>query len=134
MQDQRSYLKVKIKSLAEEARIIRKEERKAAENTNDYGYNEELSGLHGHRVGPVRRESRHALLAYGFLRNTPYRRMESKAHTVPDWARVQKLVEKYGAQVPTLYSWTKEHGLRSQYRKKLKEEELKRFEEWRSEK
>lgn len=87
----KTYLKIKIKSLAEEARIIRAEEKKWP------GQSEIRTGLHLHRVGEVRRESRVALLAYGFLRGRARDRIE-KSERQPDWDRVQKLIEKYGTE------------------------------------
>ena len=85
------YLKIKIMSLAAEARIIRTEEKKWP------GEHPARHGLHRHRMHEVRSEARHALLAYGFLRGRTYRRLENKAARAPDWDRVQKLAEKFGA-------------------------------------
>ncbi len=119
MQDQRAYLKVKIKSLAEEARIIRKEER--------VSQGEKREGLHLHRVGTVRREARHALLAYGFIRGLKYCQMEAKCETPPDWEAVKRMVVKYGLQG---YGWK---FWRSGEQAAATEELLKRFEAWREE-
>ena len=85
-------LKVKIKSLAEEARIIRREEQlaKAARQT------QKLLSLHEHRVGTVRRASRHSQLAYGFLRYVPYEKMERVHHSQPNWQTVKKEAAKFG--------------------------------------
>lgn len=83
------YLKIKIKSLAAEARIIRVEERKAR-------LPDTRAGLHHHRVIDVRRESRVAHLAYGFLRGRSYRALEPKCYEEPNWMRVVQLVGKYG--------------------------------------
>ena len=85
------YLKMKIMSLAAEARIIRTEEKKWP------GEHDARLGLHRHLIHEVRPEARHALLAYGFLRGRDYRHLEFKAARAPDWDRVQKLVEKFGA-------------------------------------
>lgn len=82
------YLKVKIKSLAEEARIIRKEETKTLEIARKYkkkqGFEEfsnkkyELySGLIIHRKVVVSNESRAALIAYGFLKRKKYSQIEN---------------------------------------------------------
>jgi hypothetical protein len=89
------YLKMKIMSLAAEARIIRTEEKKWP------GEHAVRNGLHQHRIRDVRSEARHALLAYGFLRGRDYRRLERKAARAPDWERVQKLAEKFGAASKT---------------------------------
>lgn len=87
------YLRVKIRSLAEEARIIRKEERRFPKGSRN---NEVYFGLHTHRTYDVRNEARHALLAYAFLRHRPYRTVEPKCHTEPLWDRVWTLIKKYG--------------------------------------
>lgn len=84
------YLKIKIKSLAAEAAIIRAEERKWP------GPSAERFGLHEHRVQDVRRESRAAGLAYGFLRGRRYRALEAKSYEEPNWKRVQQIAEKFG--------------------------------------
>lgn len=82
------YLKVKIKSLAAEAAIIRKEERRHRGDTR--------TGLYLHRVNDVRYEARAALLAYAFLRGRPLARVEAKSHRKAPWPRVEQLVKKYG--------------------------------------
>lgn len=84
---QRLFLKVKLKSLTAEAQIIRFEEKR----------NPDWSGsLAFHRRTVVRREARHTLLAYAFLKGTPYLAVEPKCHTKPDWTKVEKMVIKYG--------------------------------------
>jgi len=114
--DQRAYLKVKIKSLAEEARIIRKEERQSK--------GEKREGLYLHRVGTVRRAARHTLLAYGFLRGREYRQIEAKCETTPMWPEVFKMVAKYGLQDYGWKIWKRGEQEAS------KEALLKCFEEW----
>lgn len=89
IRDERTYLKIKIKSLAAESKIIRKETRRAKLPSIK-------QGLYCHRVGVVRYEARHTHLAYGFLRGKEYREIEKKAHTVPNWDKVRRMVEKYG--------------------------------------
>ncbi len=84
-------LKVKIKSLAEEARIIRQEERRSKPGS------QQQCELHEHRVKDVRSEQRHSMLAYAFIRRVPLAKVEPKSETPPDWKRVSKLVEKFGA-------------------------------------
>ncbi len=90
--DRREMLRVKIKSLAEEARIIRREEKRAGKSGQLYGE------LRNHRVGVVRREARAAHLAYGFIKGRPYEQMESTVHQGNEapWAHVEKLVKRYG--------------------------------------
>ena len=89
--DVKIYLRMKIMSLAAEARIIQAEEKRWP------GEHAARQGLRRHRIHEVRPEARHALLAYGFLRGREYRQLESKATRAPDWDRVQKLAEKFGA-------------------------------------
>ena len=120
--DERTYLKVKIKSLAEEARIIRKETKRARKVSIK-------NGLAEHRKGIVRHEARHTCLAYGFLRGLEYRQMEHKAFEAPDWARVKRMIERYGLH----RGWDGEKGdFEVTYldAKKLKEEQLASFDLW----
>lgn len=99
-----SYLKVKCMSLANEAVIIRNQERKwkerarlAREKQKNPQYAESnFFGLRHHRVNDVRREARSAHLAYGFLKGNSYLEMENFSYTEPDWERIERLVEKYG--------------------------------------
>lgn len=85
------YLKIKIKSLAAEASIIRQEERKYGKESAEF------KGLKLHRIREVRSESRSAQLAYGFLNGKKYRQLENKSHTDPDIGRIVDLVYKYGS-------------------------------------
>lgn len=107
------YLKIKIKSLAEEARIIRKEEEKYkqkrafywARGDNKYNAADTIFwALRDHRATPVGTESRAALLAYGYLRGRKFQQLETapkkegKAWRMPQWNRVIDLVCKYGTE------------------------------------
>lgn len=90
-----TYIKVKLLSLAAEAKIIRTQERLARGK-------DKLQlrlGLAEHRRGIVRHEARHALLAYAFLRGVPYRKLEAKVRSgnEPDWPKLRKLVDKHGS-------------------------------------
>ena len=85
----RVYLKIKIKSLAAEASIIRREEKRWP------GPSATRTGLHLHRVFEVRHEARAALLAYAFLRGRTYRAVEKSAHESPDWKRIETIAIKY---------------------------------------
>jgi hypothetical protein len=82
------FLKVKIKSLCAEARIIRFEELKTRDDLRN--------SLRRHRVEDVRSESRATLLAYNFLRGKTLAQTEPNASTPPDWDRVERMVKKYG--------------------------------------
>lgn len=90
------YLKIKVKHLAAEARIIRHEELRVKRRRDRD--EKLLEGLHYHRVTVVRSASRCTHLAYGFLRNVPYRAMENAKRTrsKPAWGVVEKMVKKYG--------------------------------------
>src|SRR5436190_16454468 len=89
--DRRLFLKLKLKSLAAESRIIRAEERRP-NASRALLYPE----LRLHRTGTVRSEARHTLLAYGFLRGRSYRQIEAKAGSAPNWTRVEAMVKRYG--------------------------------------
>lgn len=106
-------LKIKIKSLAVESIIIRKEERKvrgsrnwlkkrddtflantpSPEYTSAWGLHYDL---HHHRTVHVRHEARAAQIAYGYLRGREFRQIENgNIYNAPDWGRVIILISKY---------------------------------------
>ena len=82
------FLKIKLKSLAAEARIIRKQEQKS--------YGDIRNSLHEHRVRVVRRAARETGLGYGYLRGRSYAALERVSYIPPDWKEVGKMVKKYG--------------------------------------
>jgi hypothetical protein len=87
--DRRRFLKIKLKSLAEESKIIRKEEGRTR--------NKELrDALHNHRVIDVRSEARHTLIAYGFMRGRTFAAVEPTSKRHVDWKKVEWMVKKYG--------------------------------------
>lgn len=96
------FLKVKVKSLAAEARIIRLEEKRAGKN------NVVREHLHRHRTRDVRMEQRASLLAYAFLRGRPLAAVEPKRgaerewQAAARWKRVAEIVKKFGPGLPTL--------------------------------
>ena len=108
----KEYLKIKVTSLSAEQAQIRREEAKMAKwarrsrdgrakaksaaeaQANLNNIEKKRQGLHGHRVD-LRRETRAAHLAYGFVRGRKYEEIERFAWTQPDWNRIQRLVEKY---------------------------------------
>lgn len=92
-----TFLKIKIMSLAAEARIIRREEKKWPGTVAGSNSASIRAGLHEHRITVVRPEARVALLAYGYLRGRHYLRIENKASEAPDWSRVLTLVNKFGS-------------------------------------
>lgn len=90
--DRREMLKVKVKSLAAEARIIRRAEMKTSGDLR--------CELCHHRRTVVRHASRDTGLAYGIVRGMALERMEANAHqpgwVEPDWDAINKMVKKYG--------------------------------------
>lgn len=125
MKVQIKALKVKVKSLAAEAVIIRMEERRSLGRRSErvsvtrksgvYERTRTVAGkradeatyrsLRWHRVWDVRREQRSALLAYAFLRGRDYAACERPAEdNRPDLDRVMSLVKKFG---PPGNIWTK---------------------------
>lgn len=98
--DKRVCLKVKIKSLAEEAKIIRKEEKKA----RSWSYKKMLQD---HRKGIVREEARHTHLAYGFIRGKSYAKIEHcRFDNQPNWDKVTKMVNKYCCHIDYPQDWS----------------------------
>lgn len=121
-----AYLKIKIKSLAAEATMIHREERrhnighrgrvrirrqlaKATDLTPTQRARLERKmqkpseramkafwGLRWHRQYDVRSESRASHVAYGFLRGLDYKQIEGTAKSSSNWSRVEDLVKKYG--------------------------------------
>jgi hypothetical protein len=100
-----AQLRVKIKSLAAEATIIRFEEEKALRRAIPH------DSLHRHRVYDVACEQRAALLAYAYIRGQSY----DKAENVPGWkinpscvkpnvTRISEIVLKYGADARKYYT------------------------------
>lgn len=97
--DRREMLKVKLKSLAEEARIIRKEERKAPPSIQNE--------LYAHRIHVVRKAARATHIAYGIIRGRAWQDMEANAKPqeklyswdLPFFEDVQKMVRKYGNHI-----------------------------------
>lgn len=86
--DRREMLRVKLKSLAEEAKIIRKEESRTRGPLRDE--------LRVHRVTVVRHEARHTHLAYGLIRGRTLEQMEAKSRVAPNWEKVKTMCKKYG--------------------------------------
>src|SRR4051812_32700481 len=81
--DHRAFLRIKLKSLAAESRIIRKEERR----------NKRLAPLLvQHRRDVVRAAARNTLLAYSFLRGRYYGDVEHLAKVPPNWKEVERMV------------------------------------------
>ncbi|NIT57448.1 MAG: hypothetical protein GWN00_14810 [Aliifodinibius sp.] len=102
-------LKVKVKHLAEEARIIRFEEGKTNGVTRDW--------LHNHRLYVVRPEARATQIAYAFAKGTPLRAVEKYPERIPlsVWSRVTKMVKLYSDKPFIKYGvWLDAAGIESQ--------------------
>jgi hypothetical protein len=102
-----THLKIKLKTLAAEARIIRKEERKAlkagrnglASDRNDYErHYRAYESLREHRTGVVRSTARVNNIAYGFLRGQAYCDIENRTKSEVDLVAVLKLVKRFGTR------------------------------------
>lgn len=79
-----SRLRVNIKSLAAEAKIIRQEFRRT-----------KFVELDNHRKNRLREEARYAQLALGFIRGIPYASIEQKTRNKPDADRLLKKVNNF---------------------------------------
>lgn len=86
--DRREMLRVKLKNLADEARLIRREEQRT--------HGQLREELYLHRIGVVRQASRETLLAYGFIKGLTLEQMEPTRHSEPNWDNVKKMLKKYG--------------------------------------
>jgi hypothetical protein len=107
--DKRRLLKIKIKSLAAEARIIHQEERKVKKQ---YPHGHPLrEQMYLHRIREVREECRASLLAYNFIRGRTYAQTEANNHSYGmgqdtfNWSqrllRASTMVSKYGPPTVT---------------------------------
>jgi len=101
-------LRVRIKELAQEARFIRIEENRIktkqkikppyitwdSENRSWDDHQDEKSkeffGLKVHRRHQVRPAARAAQLAYGFLRDVPYRNIEKTTKDMSEWEKIYR--------------------------------------------
>jgi len=86
-------LKIKLKSLAEEQRIIRKEELK---HKGKWSWKAET--LIAHRKFIVRPIIRSTHIAYGLIRGLEYHEIENYSKSYPDWDAVRVMVKKYGSR------------------------------------
>jgi hypothetical protein len=106
--DMQSHLRVKIKSLAAEAAIIRREEKRAkrqARRRLDHQQDaqsawSEFKSLEAHRKREVRSEQRCSLLAYGFLRGKPRIDIERPASELRkgELEKAIGIANRFGAQ------------------------------------
>lgn len=80
-------LRVNVKSLAAEAKIIRKEEARCG-----FQY---YWKLYDHRVGRLREEARYANLALAFVRGRAYRKVEGPTSKSLDPRRLTKKIQNF---------------------------------------
>lgn len=99
-----AYLKIKNISLSDEARKIHLAERKYKSHgplkecdTGDKR-SDTFWGLRAHRIFKVRPDARCAQLAWGFLTGMPYKRIEKKARSEPNWTKIQILAGRFGRE------------------------------------
>lgn len=86
--DRRELLKIKLKSLTAEARIIRQQEQKT------FGLLREE--MHLHRVRHLRAAARSTHVAYGLIRGRTIAQIEPKADTPYNVGAVQAMIKTYG--------------------------------------
>ena len=103
-------MRVKIKSLAAEAVIIRHEEKKA-EIGGELAWKKPdcRESLHLHRVGVVRTEARASLLLYAHLRGVPYRSVEPNAKDSYERRvainKALKMTKTFGGEAESFNEW-----------------------------
>ncbi len=85
----KTLLKMKIGSLAAEAAIIHREERKWR------GTHPMRARLHEHRVNEVRKECHAALIVYGFMRGRHLKAVCDNMHDRPRWDRVMGILKRF---------------------------------------
>lgn len=90
LKDRRELLKVKAKSLAEESRIIRKEERRTTGILRDI--------LARHRREDVRNAARETYMAYGLIKGKEVDQIErpGSKRASKYWKEVQRMIQTYG--------------------------------------
>ena len=106
----KTHLKVKIKTLVAETKIIYKEENKLRNHKNfkdqkDQSVYKEYQELKSHRIKVVKDHTRHNLLAYGALRNIAYSKMEIKCHQLPHLQQVIKIAKAFNIDEKQLEIW-----------------------------
>lgn len=95
-------LRVKVRSLAAEAGIIRHEERRALRHKDTATY----GSLREHRRGVVRRATREALLAYAFLLGIPYARLEPPHSSPPPLLEAKRCAVRFGGEEFSESAWS----------------------------
>lgn len=86
--DRREMLRIKLKSLVAEVRIIQQEEKRMPQLLR--------MEMQVHRKTVIREASRHAHLALGFLRGRSYGQLEAIHYSEPNWKKVEAMIYQYG--------------------------------------
>jgi hypothetical protein len=96
------YARVNVKSLAAEAKVIRRETERAGKAYKD--------GLAVHRRGRLREEARYAHLALAFFRHSKYRSVEEKCYSPPSEKRLHEKASRFqwGLQMKDVSDWLKQ--------------------------
>jgi hypothetical protein len=100
MNDRLIHLRIKIKTFAAEAVIIRQEAQKVS-GTSKWG-------LNAHRTGILREHARYNLLAYGLLKGLKYEVMEKKCDQPPNFKKVAEVAERFGGVKEDIEKWITE--------------------------
>lgn len=101
-------LKVKVASLAAEAKIIRRIERRLKKaKARKPELTLDFQSLQQHRREHVRWHARHTHLAYGFIRGLSYKAMEQKCRVQPSMKAIMDMITKYGGPITTerMHAW-----------------------------
>ena len=104
MEERKIHLKIKVQSLVDEAKNIRKEANKTSGKAK--------WNLNHHRTEVVRPHTRKNLLAYGILLGIPYRVMERRCNEQPNFVGVAAIAKRFGASEADVSAWiadAKEH-------------------------
>lgn len=112
---QRPFIRVKIKSLAEESKIIKDEMSRVSKQLKRAQVDEtrgrlqlQLISLDMHRRLKVRHAARHSLLVYALLRGKPYKMLEEKCHEPPSLNSIAKEAQRFGGSHDDIEKWVAE--------------------------
>ena len=100
MEERTIHLKIKIKSLVDEARSIRKE---ANSQSGMVKWR-----LNQHRTEVVRPHARKNLLAYGIINGVSYCAMEKKCNEPPNFQGVAAIAKRFGATDEAIDAWVQD--------------------------
>lgn len=97
MKERTIHLKIKVQTLVDEAKTIRREANKTRGMVK--------WRLNEHRTGIVRSHARLNLLAYGILIGTPYSAMEKNGRHEVDLEAVGEIAKRFGATEKMIDVW-----------------------------